>query len=109
MNGHRPSLPFNLNSLAGQVVKPDAVFLDRRIHRRNLQDFSPEMGKGAFQRLFIRGYRKGLLDRARAVLGIGNHTQPESSHIFFSAVGSQVLGLSSAADQNWQNAGSHRV
>ena len=100
---------FNLNALPCKVIKPFAVYLHRRIHRRCLHYI-------ALHSLYrIGNFRKrnrlfALCQHlAPYVLGIGSHTEPEGRTVSLVADRIQVGCLCRSADIYRQNACRHRV
>jgi hypothetical protein len=79
MDGHRPRLALDFDTLAGQFVERPAIALERRMHGRNLQDVAGEIGSTpkicAFTDL-DRSIRDHL---PFGIAGIGRHAKLDSA------------------------------
>ena len=106
---YRSCLALYFYPLSCQVIKPDAVFLHRGIHRRHLHDIPAE----------LRNYRLNILSRKAAlnlaehppgdIERIGRHSEPEIGIIFFIGIRQQRLCLSRISHKYRQYPRSHRV
>ena len=99
----------DLDTLPRKVVKPLAVYLHSRVHRRKLHYLSRKFGNYS-KYILLRNFFLVLgKDSSRNVLRIGDLTETKSRAVAFGVVGHDVAGFCGVSDKDRQNSRSHRV
>ena len=110
MDTYRPRGPFNDLTLARQLIKPLAVFLERGVHRRHLLDVADKTRKQIFPlRARQLGDRCCGRDAAFPISRIRRLTKPGSNPICLIRIEQKPTNLGRLAEANRQHAGSGRV
>lgn len=100
---------FHLFALAGKVVQLPAVYLDRRVHGRELLLRALKMRKPRPHRRKRRIFAGYLGCFAGSILRIGCVAKRKARDIFFVLRGRKIGRLGRPADKHRQHAGRHRV
>ena len=109
MDGDGPGLALHLLTLPGQVAEFLSIHLQRRIHRRDLHNFSAEPAQNRFQ--LFPGHIHRLLGQhsTRHILRVGGDAQPQDRFISFFRVLKKLHAPGGSSHKHRQHTGSHGV
>src|SRR3989449_3403777 len=97
-------------SLAGQLVQPPALVVDRRVHRRHLRDAADEAAARRLQPLAREpGHRRLGEHAAGEIVRVGGDAEADGRDVFLVLVHQIGRELGGLADEQRQDAGGRRV
>src|SRR5439155_1153170 len=100
----------DLHALAGQLVQPPALVVDRRVHRRHLRDAADEAAARRLQPLAREpGHRRLGEHAAGEIVRVGGDAEADGRDVLLVLVHQIGRELGGLADEQRQDAGGGRV
>ncbi len=109
MDTDRARLPLDLYPLPRKITELFAADLERRVHRRDLQNLPGEPGSGLPHLRFGHLHRMFRHHRPGDIEGIGFQPQPKDGSIPLILIRQKITRLGCAAQKQRKHAGCHRV